>query len=81
MFSIYESRLNMSNNNNNTNNKSCKDDAPFYYKKINYIGERSPVDDDDIKNIGTKPSSDFQSSPIAIEILVPHSGCYYFMPW
>ena len=60
--SFPESVLKMSNN--NSNNKNCINDAPYSYKNINHRGEGSPVDDDYIQIIGTKPASNYQIYPI-----------------
>ena len=61
-MSIYESYLKMSNSSNNNQNR--KNYAPYSYKRINQIGERPPVDDDEIEIIATKTASNIQISSI-----------------
>ena len=68
---ISEASLNMSKNNNNNQNRTNY--APFSHKKINQRGEISPVDDDYIQVIKTKPASNYQTSPIGRERFVLHS--------
>ena len=49
-------------------------DPSLSYNNSNHIGKRSPVENDKIQIVGTKPSINYKFSTIGREIFVPHAG-------
>ena len=69
---ITEAGLKISNN--NKNNQNCTNYVSSYYKNNNQRIDISSIDDYDIQVIPTKPASNYQTSLIGIEIVVPNAG-------
>ena len=69
---VFEIESKLSNFNNNKQNR--KNNAYLSYNHSNKTGERLSIHDDEIQIVGTKPSSNYQFSPIGREEVVPHAG-------
>ena len=57
----------------NKNKQNLNNNASFYYNKSNQTGKISPVDNDEIQIIETKPSVNYKISPIVGDIVVPYA--------
>ena len=57
-MSIFESCEEMSRFNNNTQKRN--NDPYLSYNNSNHIGKRSPVENDEIQIVGTKPSINYK---------------------
>ena len=60
--------------NNNDNKKYGINNVSYSFKKINYHGKKLPVEYDDIKIIGIRPSISRTFSPIDRQIKFSQSG-------
>ena len=60
---------------NNSNSKNYRyNDASYSYNKSNNPEKKSPVEDDEIEIVGTRPAFNRKFSPIGRDIVSPQFG-------
>ena len=60
--------------NYNDNKKYKYNNASYSYYKSNKPGKKSPVEDDEIEIVGTRPAFNGNFSPIGRDIIFPQGG-------